>query len=122
MQAIDIPRSGLSKGLRQTVSRLVRDTRIIRFLKKLYDGKCQLCGRRLEIAKGRFYSEGHHLVPLGKPHHGDDVMENVVVVCPNCHVSLDYALVQLRPATFKVIKHNISPTSLKYHNSKCRVK
>jgi len=33
--------------------------------------------------------------PLGTPHNGPDVYENIVCVCPNHHVLLDYGVIPL---------------------------
>lgn len=71
------------------VQRLVRDAAVIRNVKALYDGECQVCGLRLLGPDGKPYSEGAHIRPLGKPHRGPDVEPNVLCLCPNCHVRLD---------------------------------
>jgi hypothetical protein len=86
----DVPQYDLPEKLREQVTRLVRDTRVTRDVKRLDDYTCQLCTTRLEIEPGRHYAEGHHIRPLGYPHNGEDVRENVICVCPNCHVLLDY--------------------------------
>ncbi|MFF3907299.1 YDG/SRA domain-containing protein [Streptomyces sp. NPDC001848] len=75
------------------MQRLVRDTAAVRRIKQLYDGECQLCGLRLLGPDGRSYSEGAHIKPLGKPHHGPDVEPNILCLCPNCHVRLDIGAV-----------------------------
>jgi hypothetical protein len=67
------------------VQRLVRGTAVTRWAKNLYDCTCQVCGARLETASGP-YAEGAHIRPLGRPHSGPDVLENVLVLCPNDHV------------------------------------
>jgi len=118
--AIDVPVRELTKGLREQVSRLIRNTKVTQLVKSNYDGMCQLCGYRLEIAPGKYYCEGHHLRPVGKPHSGDDCVENVICVCPNCHVRLDYSLVEIDVSLLKVSKHLISPASIAYHNRLCR--
>ncbi|MCX5892441.1 MAG: HNH endonuclease, partial [Deltaproteobacteria bacterium] len=37
----------------------------------------------------------HHIKPLGSPHDGPDVRENILCVCPNHHVMLDYGVIEL---------------------------
>lgn len=75
------------------VQRLIRSVATSRRVKKLYDGECQLCGRRLLGPDGEVHSQGAHIRPLGKPHNGPDVEQNILCVCPNCHVRLDIGAV-----------------------------
>ncbi|MEU5183792.1 YDG/SRA domain-containing protein [Streptomyces longwoodensis] len=79
------------------VRRLVRDTAAVQRIKQLYGGECQLCGLRLVGPDGKPYSEGAHIRPLGKPHHGPDVEPNILCLCPNCHVGLDIGAVTIDP-------------------------
>ena len=101
------------------VTRVLRETALIRDLKILHTDTCQLCGTRLSFPDGRSYSEGHHLRPLGKPHNGPDLAENVLILCPNCHALCDYGAVRL---VIKVLRretgHKISERYVRYHNSK----
>jgi len=71
-----------------TVSRVIRNTQIGNIAKELYDYKCQVCGNRLETPSGA-YAESCHIKPLGKPHNGPDTLDNVLCLCPNCHVLFD---------------------------------
>lgn len=71
-----------------TTLRIVRDTAVTRRIKALYDYRCQICGTRLEGAAGP-YAEAAHIRPLGAPHHGPDVLANVLCLCPNHHVLFD---------------------------------
>ncbi len=72
-----------------TVMRIVRDTMVAVGVKTMYNYTCQLCGTRLELPGGVAYAEGAHIKPLGVPHNGPDVAENVLCLCPNDHVLLD---------------------------------
>jgi predicted HNH restriction endonuclease len=118
--AIDVPTDQLPKHLQIEVSRLIRDTKLSQEVKELYDRTCQLCGNRLELSPGRFYAEGHHLKPLGDPHGGPDVKENIVCVCPNCHVLLDYGATRIHPAMLQVKPgHSIGQEFIDYHNDRC---
>lgn len=72
-----------------TVSRLVRDTAITRQIKILHGFRCQVCGERL-ATPGGFYAEAAHIRPLGAPHHGPDVLSNVLCLCPNHHALFDF--------------------------------
>jgi putative restriction endonuclease len=71
-----------------TTLRIVRDTAVTRRVKLLHDYCCQVCGIRLHGAAGP-YAEAAHIRPLGAPHHGPDVLENVLCLCPNHHVLFD---------------------------------
>ena len=113
----DVPVDELPKRLKMEVSRLVRDTQMSRKVKGRHKHRCQLCGKRLKLKLGQFYSEGHHLKPLGQPHNGPDVEENVVCVCPNCHVLLDYCAVPLPPGALRLKPgHNVGQEFIDYHN------
>jgi putative restriction endonuclease len=71
-----------------TVIRIVRDTVVTRSVKQLYDFQCQICRIRLEC-EGGAYAEAAHIRPLGSPHHGSDVIGNILCLCPNHHVLFD---------------------------------
>lgn len=105
------------------VNRIIRDTAVVRRLKRLHNDHCQRCGLRLELADGSAYSEGHHLKPLGSPHDGPDFLENIVVLCPNCHALLDLCGVKLELGGLRVHpEHSVGSTYLKYHNDLFRAR
>ena len=54
----------------QTVSRILRDTKLARRVKALHRYRCQICNEILTLANGDLYAEAHHLQPLGGDHHG----------------------------------------------------
>jgi putative restriction endonuclease len=80
--------SGVAPRVSSTVLRIVRDTAVSRSVKQLYDFRCQICGTRLECEGGP-YAEAAHIRPLGSPHHGPDVIGNILCLCPNHHVLFD---------------------------------
>ena len=86
-------------------------------LKIRYNNVCQICGTQIKIGENKYYSEVHHIWPLGKPHNGSDTLDNMVCVCPNCHTLLDYKAIHLNKEIFKVLKHNIADANIKYHNT-----
>lgn len=101
-----------------TVYRVLRDTLVARRVKQLHDYRCQICGEGIELADGSRYVEAHHIRPLGQPHNGPDIEQNVVCVCPNHHAELDYFaqpldLVELRNAP----GHLVDQLYIDYHNS-----
>lgn len=86
-----------------TISRIVRDTKLVKDLKRQYKWKCQICGERLALRDGKHYAEGHHLLPLGVPYNGPDVAQNVIVLCPNHHAEFDYGSIAIEPNTLVII-------------------
>lgn len=113
--AIDLSEPKKSRRILQIVSRIIRDTAIANELKLDYKHVCQLCGKTTQIFD-RFYSEAHHIKPLGADHDGDDTRDNLLCVCPTCHVQLDYRAIPLDVSTLKVHKHKISLKNIDYHN------
>jgi len=105
------------------VSRLVRDTDVSRRVKLLHDFRCQVCGIRLECEGGP-YAEAAHIRPLGAPHHGPDVSDNVLCLCPNHHVLFDRGALLIED-DLKLIgetgslrrhaSHIIDPAQIEYH-------
>ncbi|MFW1378457.1 HNH endonuclease, partial [Vibrio parahaemolyticus] len=71
-----------------TVLRIARDTEKSRQIKKLYAYQCQVCGTAIRTKSG-FYAEGAHIKPVGRPHDGDDSIDNLLCLCPNHHVMFD---------------------------------
>lgn len=79
-----------------TVNRIVRNYEVAASVKRLYDNTCQICGTRLMTAAGP-YAEGAHIRPLGIPHNGPDTLDNILCLCPNCHVLLDGHALSVQP-------------------------
>lgn len=72
-----------------TITRRIRDTALSREVKAMYSHRCQVCKTRIPGLGERFYSEGAHVKPLGKPHLGADLLDNILCLCPNHHTQLD---------------------------------
>ena len=108
------------------MTRIVRDSAKAEHVKELHDHTCQVCETRLESLGGP-YSEGAHIKPLGKPHNGFDVEENILCLCPNCHVLFDrFAFTVNADGTLKGARtgilrvnpnHRINPEYLEYHRN-----
>jgi len=98
--------------------RILRDTKLARQLKLLHQNNCQLCGNTIELSNGDFYSEAHHIKPLGNPHNGPDIAGNIIILCPNHHVQLDYGAF---PINLNEINshpnHVIEEEFINYHNN-----
>jgi len=114
-----------------TLSRIVRNSPLVRELKRTYDYKCQVCGEQRQREENG-YAEGHHLRPLGSPHHGPDEKGNILVLCPNHHADFDYGMICIDPETYEITHaydeeadgrelavlpaHDLDTRHLKYHN------
>lgn len=98
-----------------TVHRVIRNTGIVSELKRLYGYRCQVCTTRLELSSG-FYCEAHHLKPLGTPHDGPDAKPNMLIVCPNHHVLLDYRALKIHSGSLKLERHLLDQDFVDYHN------
>ncbi len=84
-----------------TTYRVLRDTALARRIKADNDYKCQICDEQILLGKDNPYAEAHHIKPLGGSHGGPDHPGNIVCVCPNCHVKLDYGAIAIDQKTFK---------------------
>ncbi|MBT3151009.1 HNH endonuclease [Streptomyces sp. CHD11] len=94
------------------VRRLIRDTAAAQRIKQLYEGECQLCGLRLTGPDGSPFSQGAHIRPLGRPHHGPDVEPNILCLCPNCHVRLDVGAVAVDENGSVIVRADLSGVTL----------
>ena len=107
------------------VSRVVRDTSITREVKRLYGFRCQVCGERIETPSGP-YAEAAHIRPLGRPHDGPDVVENVLCLCPTHHAAFDLYAFAITddgeltglPGRLRIHPdHSLDPTHIRYHRT-----
>ena len=97
--------------------RILRDTAVARDVKIMHSYMCQICDDRIEIGSGKYYAEVHHIKPLGIPHNGPDIRGNVICVCPNHHVQLDYGVIPLNKELIKTTEgHEILDEYIEYHN------
>lgn len=101
----------------RNINVIQRNQSLVHKLKKLYGNTCQICGTCLSIGKNKFYSEVHHIIPLGQPHNGVDRLDNMICVCPNHHVLLDTYTIPINIESLIFVKHNISGDFVQVHNS-----
>jgi putative restriction endonuclease len=106
-----------------TILRIVRDTKLTRKIKEIYNYHCQVCEIRLEGAAGP-YVEAAHIRPLGMPHNGADCLDNLLCLCPNHHVLFDYgafaiaddlSLIGIEDSLTLAEGHCLCPANLRYH-------
>ena len=114
------------------VSRIIRNTTLVKELKRRYSYTCQVCGDRRRQEQDEPYAEGHHIKPLGDPHHGPDDETNVLVLCPNHHADFDYGMIAVDPDDLTISHpyddrvdgtqldvhpdHHVAASFLSYHN------
>lgn len=89
----------------QQVRSQVRNSRIIKELKHLYSNACMICGKKLifDVNPLRYYSEGAHIKPVGKPHNGPDTKKNIIILCPEHHLQFDNGVLTLKKIKTKFI-------------------
>lgn len=75
-------------------TRVIRNSEVGNHIKKLYDYKCQISGVKLDTPTG-LYAEACHIQPVGKPHNGPDITNNVLCLSPNMHVLFDLGAISL---------------------------
>lgn len=74
-----------------STSLYIRNPYIIERAKRLAAGKCQDCGQLAPFINKltkELFLEVHHIVPLSEG--GEDSINNVVALCPNCHRKRHY--------------------------------
>ena len=74
--------------IKSYTTRIVRDTLASETVKKAYQHTCQACSTRIELTGGA-YAQAAYIRPLGRPHNGPDTADNILCLCPNCHVLFD---------------------------------
>ena len=105
--------------MKSITNRIIRDTIIAHRIKETHKYKCQICfNDGLQLSDEKIYAEAHHIQPLGLPHNGLDVAQNIICVCPNCHVLLDYGAICIDESKIKSIEeHEIAIENINYHNN-----
>jgi predicted restriction endonuclease len=117
-KAIDLNEPAEAIRTQCTIYRVLRDTALAREIKAIHNNKCQICGNSLQLGNGALYAEAHHIKPLGSPHNGPDVRGNILCVCPNHHVLLDYGAIKLDVSSMRFCaEHCAESIYTDYHNS-----
>lgn len=108
---------GKPERVKTVAYRILRDTKVALRVKLLHEHRCQLCGSTITLPNGQRYAEAHHIRPLGTPHDGPDVPGNILCLCPNHHVEMDYGL---RPLILEELRtasgHRVEAAYCDYHN------
>lgn len=117
-----------AKRLSVTTNRLKRNVALSEQVRKMYGYKCQICDVYLKTPKGPV-AVGAHIKGLGSPHHGPDVLENMLCLCPNHHEQFDRFGYSINPENFEIVgleefsgkkiqsesKHKIDKSLITYH-------
>lgn len=106
-------------NLKRSVLVRLRNKTLVHRIKLLYENSCQLCGTKMHIRGNYYYSEVHHIKPLGDPHFGPDALDNMICVCPNHHVLLDLGAITLdNDLILRMARHSVNFEYINYHNYK----
>ena len=106
----------------QQQERVVQERLHAQELKQLYHYRCQICRVRLRGTAGP-YAEAVYLRPLEAPHNGPDTPENMLCLCPNCHLLLsiggvsigdDFQLIGREGSLYIDFRHRISIEHIRY--------
>lgn len=106
--------------------RIVRSTEVARWVKEIHCHSCQVCGLVIQTRAGP-YAEAAHIKPLGQPHSGPDISENILCLCPNHHVMFDtggfslrddLSLIQLQGQLRRSPQHRIGLEYVRYHRDR----
>ena len=110
------------------VTRYIRDTAIGNELKSFYEYKCSFCNTIISRPFDNPYVEACHIKPLNED--GPDIKENIIVLCPNHHVELDFGAITIDPISMTIshidktnpldgkkvqLKHQIVDEYLEFH-------
>ncbi|MGA9575560.1 MAG: YDG/SRA domain-containing protein [Lysobacterales bacterium] len=86
---LPLPNSNLEPGrVKSYTTHIVRDTLAAEAVKEAHRHVCQACSTRIERPGGA-YAQAAYIRPLGRPHNGPDTADNILCLCPNCHVLFD---------------------------------
>lgn len=115
----------------RVVTTTTRNQTLSNSLKQLYEDVCQVCQTRVQIDKGEYLSESHHIQPVNSTHRGPDIDSNIIILCPNHHAMFDRGAITIDLQNNTVIhvdetnvlhgspiliKHVIDKKYLRYHN------
>lgn len=117
------------------IGQLIRRGDNRKFLKKVYQGVCQISGVKLKLPGDSFTVDCAHIRPLGLPHNGPDDVQNMLSLSPTMHRLFDRRCILIEPETL-IIKflhgndhphlarllvhppHSLSKDALRYFKSK----
>jgi len=85
------------------VEKKKRAVRLYQLLKIKFGHCCQACDFSLLRKNGKYYIEACHI----KPHANEgnhDYPENILILCPNCHKTLDHGTIDARERLLEIVR------------------
>ncbi|WP_308621862.1 HNH endonuclease [uncultured Desulfovibrio sp.] len=79
-----------------------RSSYILALIKKLRKYKCQFCGTQIIKKNNNYYIEACHIIPKAKG--GTESLQNILILCPNCHKKFDLGKSKILQHTNNKIK------------------
>ena len=113
------------------ISRYIRESRYGKELKELYEYRCCFCEKIIERPFDNPYVESCHIQSLNED--GPDVKENILILCPNHHIEVDYGTITINPKNLMLIhideknelhgkkiklRHKVNSEYLEFHFNK----
>src|SRR5882724_5708726 len=106
---VQVPESDLLEAERRKIeaTRLLRYAPVLVKLKRAYGNTCQVdASHRLALPDSAPYCEVHHLKPVAEGGAlADETFSNCVVVCPSCHILLQYRALWIDPKDGRTLRH-----------------
>jgi 5-methylcytosine-specific restriction enzyme A len=102
-----------SKG--KLIRRVSRNRILVKELNELYGGRCQICSFDPLMFYGKPLCVAHHITYISRE--GDDSLENLVLVCPNCHEALHKsdAVFDFKDLVYRYDNGRVSPLVINHH-------
>ena len=99
-------KSGKSTVVSQT-TKLIRDELIREASKIIANYTCRACGKETFLDKNdNNFVESHHIIGYNDTEDGPDVLQNLIVLCPNCHAKLHFAKVDIIKNFYEYLRKN----------------
>lgn len=83
-----------------------RDNKTIAQIKVLRDFKCQICSTSIIKKDGSKYIEAAHIKP--KFQKGRETLDNIILLCPNCHKEFDLGLLVIKNHDARKIEFSLN--------------
>jgi len=98
-------KSGLIQSRSSATNRLKRDTLITEISKEQVKYTCQGCEiPTFQNKNNNNYVESHHIIEYNKKEEGPDVLQNLLVLCPNCHSKIHFARLDVVDSFYKGLR------------------
>jgi len=100
-------KSGLIQSYYPVARRLKRDALISEISKEQAAYTCQGCGvPTFKNKNNNNYVESHHIIEYNKKEEGPDVLQNLLVLCSNCHSKVHFARLDVVDDFYQELRSN----------------